>query len=46
MNSLIPIWILGAPFIGLLVLAYSFGGTSAMGRYTSLAKHEDYSPSV
>jgi hypothetical protein len=26
MNSLIPIWILGAPFIGVLILAFSFKG--------------------
>jgi hypothetical protein len=32
MNSLIPIWILGAPFVALLILAFSFTGPSAMGR--------------
>jgi hypothetical protein len=26
MNSLIPIWILGAPFLALVLLAYSFKG--------------------
>jgi len=31
MNSLIPIWILGAPFVGLLILSFSFKGPSAMG---------------
>jgi hypothetical protein len=31
MPSLIPIWILGGPFIGLLVLSFSFKGSSAMG---------------
>ncbi len=31
MNSLIPMWILGGPFVGLLILAFSFKGPSAMG---------------
>lgn len=31
MSALIPAWILGAPFIGLLILAFSFKGPSAMG---------------
>jgi hypothetical protein len=31
MNTLIPLWILGAPFAGLLFLAFSFKGPSAMG---------------
>jgi hypothetical protein len=31
MNNWVPIWILGAPFIGLLILAFSFKGPSAMG---------------
>jgi hypothetical protein len=31
MNALIPVWILGAPFVGLLILAFSFTGPSAMG---------------
>jgi hypothetical protein len=31
MNALIPIWILGAPFVALMILAYSFKGPSAMG---------------
>ena len=26
MDSLIPIWILGAPFISILILAFSFPG--------------------
>jgi hypothetical protein len=29
MESFIPIWILGAPFVGLLILAFSFWGPSA-----------------
>lgn len=29
MASLIPIWIIGAPFIGILVLAFSFPGAIA-----------------
>jgi hypothetical protein len=31
MDTLVPVWILGAPFIGLLILAFSFKGPSAMG---------------
>jgi len=31
MSAFIPVWILGAPFVGLLILAYSFKGPSAMG---------------
>jgi hypothetical protein len=31
MNTFIPLWILGAPFVGLLFLAFSFKGPSAMG---------------
>jgi hypothetical protein len=31
MNSLIPLWIIGGPFVGLLILAFSFKGPSAMG---------------
>jgi hypothetical protein len=31
MSTLVPVWILGAPFVGLLVLAFSFKGPSAMG---------------
>lgn len=29
MDSLIPIWIIGGPFIGLLFLSFSFWGPSA-----------------
>jgi hypothetical protein len=31
MNPFIPVWIIGGPFIGLLILAFSFKGPSAMG---------------
>jgi hypothetical protein len=31
MNSLVPLWILGAPFVGLLILLFGFKGPSAMG---------------
>jgi hypothetical protein len=31
MNTLIPVWILGGPFVALLILAFSFKGSSAMG---------------
>jgi hypothetical protein len=30
-HTLIPVWILGGPFVGLLILAFSFKGSSAMG---------------
>jgi hypothetical protein len=30
METLIPMWIIGGPFIGLLILAFSFKGPSAM----------------
>lgn len=29
-GTFIPVWIIGGPFIGLLVLAFSFKGPSAM----------------
>lgn len=31
MSAFIPIWIIGAPFVGILILAFSFKGPSAMG---------------
>jgi len=31
MNPLIPVWIIGGPFIALAILAFSFKGPSAMG---------------
>jgi hypothetical protein len=31
MNPLIPLWIIGGPFVGLLILSFSFKGPSAMG---------------
>jgi hypothetical protein len=31
MSNLIPVWIIGAPFVGLLILSFSFKGSSAMG---------------
>jgi len=31
MNPLIPVWIIGGPVIGILILAFSFRGPSAMG---------------
>jgi len=30
-HSLVPLWILGAPFVGLLILLFGFKGSSAMG---------------
>lgn len=29
-GTFIPMWIIGGPFIGLLILAFSFKGSSAM----------------
>ena len=31
MTALIPLWILGAPFIGAVILGFSFGAPSVMG---------------
>jgi hypothetical protein len=31
MNPLIPLWIIGGPFVGLLILAFSFKGPSTIG---------------
>ena len=31
MNTLIPMWIIGGSFIGMLILSFSFKGSSAMG---------------
>lgn len=31
MTPFIPVWIIGAPFVGLLILSFSFKGSSAMG---------------
>lgn len=31
MNTLIPLWIIGGPFVGILILSFSFKGPSAMG---------------
>ena len=31
MNPLIPVWIIAGPFIGLLILSFSFKGQSSMG---------------
>jgi len=31
MNPLIPAWIIGGPFIALVILSFSFKGPSAMG---------------
>lgn len=31
MNALIPLWIIGGPFLALLFLSFSFKGPSAMG---------------
>ena len=31
MDMLIPVWIIGGPFVGLLILAFAFKGPSSMG---------------
>lgn len=31
MNAFIPLWIIGGPFVGILILSFSFKGPSAMG---------------
>ena len=31
MNSLVPAWIIGGPFLGILILSFAFKGPSAMG---------------
>jgi hypothetical protein len=31
MNALIPAWIIGGPFLALVILSFSFKGPSAMG---------------
>ena len=38
MIDLVPVWILGAPFVAMLILAFSFKGPSAMNG-TSRASH-------
>jgi hypothetical protein len=41
-GTLIPLWIIGGPFIGLLILSFAFKGPSAMsgGRGTRVAGTE------
>jgi len=36
-NPFIPLWILGGPFIGLLLLAFAFLGSSSMSERETLA---------
>jgi hypothetical protein len=31
MDTLIPLWIIGGPFVGVLILSFAFKGSSAMG---------------
>ena len=31
MNQLIPVWIIGGPFVALVILSFAFKGPSAMG---------------
>jgi hypothetical protein len=50
MNALIPAWIIGGPFVGLLVLSFSFKGPSSMGgsypRLPPRGRDVDVDPSV
>jgi hypothetical protein len=43
MTALIPIWIIGAPFIGLLILSSAFGASSSMGGTAprTVGRHRD-----
>jgi hypothetical protein len=41
MASFIPIWIIGAPFIGVVLLSFMFGGSSAMGGSASRSYTSD-----
>lgn len=36
MSSLIPIWIIGGPFIGILMLSFSFSGSSSVAQSGSV----------
>jgi hypothetical protein len=36
-NSLVPIWIIGGPFVGLVILAFSFRGPSTVTGATRLS---------
>lgn len=44
MNTLIPLWIIGGPFVALVILAFAFKGPSAMGgslpRYSPRGRDE------
>ncbi len=42
MSAFVPIWIIGAPFIGLLILAFAFKGPSAMGGIGSRVPPRSY----
>jgi hypothetical protein len=50
MSAIIPAWIIGGPFIGLLILSFSFKGPSAMGgsgtRLPPRAYHDGTDPSA
>ena len=41
MSALVPIWILGGPFIGLVILSFAFKGPSVMGGGTRLGRDHD-----
>ena len=42
MPNFIPVWILGAPFVGLLFLSFSFKGPSVMGGDLQRAPARDH----
>ncbi len=50
MNTFIPMWIIGGPFIGLLILSFSFKGPSAMGgtapRLLARGDHQPVDPAA
>jgi hypothetical protein len=41
MYSLIPLWIIGGPFVGLLILSFSFKNGRAMTESMSLPQDRD-----
>jgi hypothetical protein len=48
MSVFIPVWIIGAPFLGILFLSFAFGGSSSMGANVDRlsTRREGYDPSV
>lgn len=46
MNQFIPVWIIGGPFIALLILSFSFKGSSAMGGHLPRPVPRDREPAL